>query len=103
VIGPQEGAREKEAQLVALFLLPALAIYVVFLVAGHRRARDERHDWDGLSGDFAFVGLDNFRRIITDDPIFRQTSQQRQVHPDRTRGADGVSLLLALMSSEHEG
>jgi len=33
VIRAREGAREKEAQLVApLFLLPALAIYVVFLV-----------------------------------------------------------------------
>lgn len=82
-----------------LFLLPALVIYVVFLAAPAAAALAMSvTDWDGLSGDFSFVGLENFRRLATDDPIFRQTfSNNVKFTLTVLIGQTVLSLLLALM------
>ena len=55
-----------------LFMLPALLLYLGFLVypvvssLGLSLLR-----WDGLSADRAFVGFGNYREILFDDPVAR--------------------------------
>jgi raffinose/stachyose/melibiose transport system permease protein len=54
-----------------LFLLPALALYGVFVLYPIvQSARYSLYDWNGLEPLDNFVGLDNFRRAFH-DPIFR--------------------------------
>ena len=93
------GKRRRRNWSLLLFLLPALAVYVVFLVVPAVAALAlSVTDWDGLSGDFTFVGLENFRRIATDDPIFRQTfSNNVKFTLTVLIGQTVLSLLLALM------
>lgn len=57
----------------ALFLLPGLVLYLVFLVIPTVGALFmSLTDWNGVSNDFNFVGLSNYRDIAT-DPIFRES------------------------------
>jgi raffinose/stachyose/melibiose transport system permease protein len=55
----------------AILLAPALVIYLIFAVLP---TLDVFHlsvmRWDGLSPDKQFVGLDNYRAIFTEDPVF---------------------------------
>jgi raffinose/stachyose/melibiose transport system permease protein len=68
--GWRERMREPRAQA-TLLLAPALVIYLVFAVLP---TLDVFHlsvmRWDGLSPDKHFVGLDNYRSIFTEDPVF---------------------------------
>jgi raffinose/stachyose/melibiose transport system permease protein len=53
-----------------LFLAPALAIYLVFLVYPIADSLwVSLHDWDGLSPSWTFVGLDNYQRLLFEDPV----------------------------------
>jgi len=52
-------------------ILPALALYAVFVLSPYAQAFYlALTDWTGVSGEVDFVGLDNFRRLV-DDPLFR--------------------------------
>ncbi|MFV2114730.1 carbohydrate ABC transporter permease [Micromonospora sp. LOL_025] len=52
-------------------ILPALALYAVFVLSPYAQAFYlALTDWTGVSGEVGFVGLDNFRRLA-DDPLFR--------------------------------
>jgi raffinose/stachyose/melibiose transport system permease protein len=54
-----------------LFLLPALALYGVFVLYPIvQSARYSFYDWNGLEPLDNFIGLDNFRRAFR-DPVFR--------------------------------
>lgn len=55
-----------------LFLAPALLWYLAFLVYPmYQSLVISLMDWDGLSADMRFVGLDNYRRIFFEDEIAR--------------------------------
>ena len=66
----RERLRTPRVQAV-LLLGPALVIYLLFAVVP---TLDVFHlsvmRWDGLSPDKQFVGLDNYRAIFTEDPVF---------------------------------
>jgi raffinose/stachyose/melibiose transport system permease protein len=55
-----------------LFLAPALIWYIIFLVYPmYQSLVISFMDWDGLSADIRFVGLDNYRRIFFEDDTAR--------------------------------
>jgi len=63
-------SRERLATI-ALFLVPALALYVVFVLLPIGQAmRFSLFDWNGLQPLDDFVGLDNYARALR-DPIFQ--------------------------------
>ena len=50
-----------------LFLLPALTIYIVFAIYPTYSVLEYSFtDWDGISPDRTFVGLDNYQRLFSD-------------------------------------
>jgi raffinose/stachyose/melibiose transport system permease protein len=56
---------------VGLFLLPALAVYGIFVLLPIAQAAIySLFDWNGLTPLTDFVGLDNYARAL-DDPVFR--------------------------------
>ncbi|PKO19010.1 MAG: sugar ABC transporter permease [Chloroflexi bacterium HGW-Chloroflexi-10] len=59
--------RLKDAILIALFLLPALILFLLFVVYPiFRSIYFSMFDWNGLGPATDFVGLDNFKTILTD-------------------------------------
>ena len=55
---------------IVLFLLPALALYAVFVVYPIVQSlRYSLYDWNGLEPLDDFIGLDNFRRAFSDEPF----------------------------------
>jgi raffinose/stachyose/melibiose transport system permease protein len=59
--------------MLVLFLLPALALYAVFLLYPiFQSARYSLYDWNGLEPLTKFVGLDNFREALG-NAAFRQS------------------------------
>jgi N-acetylglucosamine transport system permease protein len=51
----------------AVFLIPPLLLYGIFVVSPYAQAfQISATDWGGLSPDFEYVGLDNFRRLVDD-------------------------------------
>lgn len=54
--------------LLAAFLLPALGLYGYFVISPYVQAFViSATDWRGFSGDFNWVGLDNFKRLLADE------------------------------------
>jgi N-acetylglucosamine transport system permease protein len=52
---------------IATFLIPPLLLYGVFVVSPYAQAfQISGTDWSGLSPEYDFVGLDNFRRLVGD-------------------------------------
>ncbi|MEU4221773.1 sugar ABC transporter permease [Actinoplanes sp. NPDC026623] len=52
---------------IATFLIPPLLLYGVFVVSPYAQAfQIAGTDWSGLSPEYDFVGLDNFRRLAGD-------------------------------------
>ncbi len=52
------------------FAVPAGALYLwLVAVPAVQALRYSVTDWDGMSATFSWVGLDNYRRLIADDPI----------------------------------
>jgi len=57
---------------IALFLAPAFALFLVFLVYPiFRSLYFSLFNWNGLGPAVDFVGLDNFRQILTDNIFLR--------------------------------
>ncbi len=55
-----------------LFVLPALAVYGVFLLYPlAQTAVMSLWRWDGLTPDYAWVGLDNYVRLVQDPTVWR--------------------------------
>ncbi|RJS45919.1 carbohydrate ABC transporter permease [Nocardioides cavernaquae] len=55
---------------VLVFLAPALLVYGLAVLAPIIQSLIlSFYEWDGIT-DRSFVGLDNYRRMLTDDPIF---------------------------------
>ena len=71
----------RRAQLTPwLFLLPALALYVVFLLYPMVSSLYiSSTDWDGLSDSWNFVGLDNYQDIFFGDDISRRALRNNVV------------------------
>ena len=71
----------RRAQLTPwLFLLPALALYVVFLLYPMVSSLYiSSTDWDGLSDNWNFVGLDNYQDIFFGDDISRRALQNNVI------------------------
>lgn len=65
--------RSKRASMsLILFVLPAFALYVVFLVIPMiQGSYFSFTNWDGLNKSYSFVGLRNFIEAIRDDANFR--------------------------------
>lgn len=54
--------------LLAAFLLPALGLYVYFVISPYAQAFViSTTDWHGLSNEFNWVGLDNFKKLFKDE------------------------------------
>jgi len=84
----------------ALFLLPALFVYGLFLaVPAIAALAMSVTDWRGpAGGDPSFVGLRNFTRLATDDPIFSRAFGNNVKFTLTVLVAQTLlSLLLALM------
>ncbi len=65
--------RARQRQEGLLFILPALLLFAVFVVYPIVYiGRASLLDWDGISAG-TWVGLDNYARLLTDDPVFRKT------------------------------
>src|SRR5688500_386764 len=69
-VGVRVPARARAWLTAYLFLLPALSIYVVFLVDPIVDSLwVSLQEWDGLSPTWTFVGLANYRRLFFEDPV----------------------------------
>jgi raffinose/stachyose/melibiose transport system permease protein len=74
-VGPPVAARRvgsawRKRSTIVLFLLPAIALYVLFvLVPIVQGAYYSGFDWNGLAPLTDFVGLDNYREALA-DPVF---------------------------------
>ncbi|WP_017378836.1 carbohydrate ABC transporter permease [Paenisporosarcina sp. TG-14] len=63
----------KPSKWLFLFLIPGLILYVTFFIFPTLSAIFYSvTDWDGLTPDFNFVGIDNFVNIFTNDFIFQK-------------------------------
>lgn len=68
---PRRRLRRRRAVQLLAFAAPGLLVYVVFLVLPTAAALFMSvTDWNGVSNEYGFVGLDNYRRLAG-DPIFR--------------------------------
>lgn len=57
-----------------LFLLPGLALYLLFFMLPTVGALSMSFtNWDGVSNEFQFVGLENYKTLATNAPIFHKT------------------------------
>jgi raffinose/stachyose/melibiose transport system permease protein len=57
----------QDSLTIVLFLLPAIVLFLVFLIYPIlRSAYYSTFDWNGLKPAVDFVGLDNYKRILTD-------------------------------------
>jgi raffinose/stachyose/melibiose transport system permease protein len=94
-----KGPRRRLNWALALFVLPGLVVYLAFLALPTLAAFAlSLTDWSGVSYTFNFVGLDNYTRLATDDPIFRQTiGNNAKFTLTVLICQTGLSLLLALM------
>lgn len=55
----------------SFFLLPGVVLYTIFFFFPTMSALGLSFtDWNGLSHSYNFVGLDNYKRMFTNDPIF---------------------------------
>lgn len=64
---------------IAVFLLPAVALYLTFVVYPIiQSVRYSVYEWNGLSPLNNFVGLDNFRRAFSDE-LFRDAMQHNGI------------------------
>jgi raffinose/stachyose/melibiose transport system permease protein len=59
--------KKQDSLTIALFLLPAIVLFLVFLVYPIIRSMYfSTFDWNGLGPAVDFIGLDNYKRILTD-------------------------------------
>ncbi|MFG1920595.1 carbohydrate ABC transporter permease [Cryptosporangium sp. NPDC048952] len=89
--------KKRQGSRLWLFLVPALALYAfVVLVPSGRGAMLAFTDWDGLSPDRAWIGLDNFTAIFDDADARSAVWQTLLVAVAITIIQNAVGLLLAL-------
>ncbi|MDA8228313.1 MAG: sugar ABC transporter permease [Desulfitobacterium hafniense] len=63
----------KSRRILYLFLLPALALYIMFFVIPTVAALGLSFtDWNGISSNIPFVGLDNYKELLKDN-IFHKS------------------------------
>jgi len=63
--------RHGRIPLLLTFLLPPLALYGYFVLSPYAQAfLVATTNWGGLSPDYEFVGLDNFRRLLSDKYVW---------------------------------
>lgn len=64
-------SKRERLTAICTFLLPAMVIYAVFFLYPIAQAfYISLFRWSGLSQNREFVGIDNFHRLFTDDPVF---------------------------------
>jgi raffinose/stachyose/melibiose transport system permease protein len=69
---PRSPRKVQDNLTIALFLAPAFALFLVFLVYPiFRSLYYSLFNWNGLGPAVDFVGLDNFRQILTDTIFLR--------------------------------
>jgi ABC-type sugar transport system permease subunit len=88
---------DRKAMTGYAFILPALILLVVFALGPFLfTIWVSLHEWNMLTpvGDMPWVGLDNYKYLFQDDPLFRETLRNTIVF---ALGNVGVSLLLALL------
>ena len=65
---------------IVVFLLPALALYLTFVVYPIvQSTRYSLYDWNGLEPLTDFIGIDNFRRAFSDE-LFRDAIKHNGDH-----------------------
>src|SRR5690606_17648228 len=68
---PRSRRARRTWAVAVLFLLPALALYALFVLFPIvQAARFSFYDWNGLEAMDQFVGLANYQRALA-DPVFR--------------------------------
>jgi multiple sugar transport system permease protein len=68
-----QGLRERHGGTIDgyLFILPFLVVYLLVLVIPLLQGIwISLHDWQLLRGEVSFLGIDNYARMLTDDPRF---------------------------------
>jgi raffinose/stachyose/melibiose transport system permease protein len=73
-LGRVSGAsrRLQDTLLIALFLLPALILFLLFVIYPiFRSIYFSLYDWNGLGPAVDFVGLQNFKNILTDQVFLK--------------------------------
>ncbi len=71
--------RHGQGRFVAGFLVVPLALYAIFVLSPFAQAFFySLTDWTGVSPEYSFVGLQNFRTLL-DDSVFRQALQNNIV------------------------
>ena len=64
--------RLQDTLLIALFLLPALILFLLFVIYPiFRSIYFSLFDWNGLGPAVDFVGLENFKNILTDQVFLK--------------------------------
>lgn len=64
----------KQSKFLFLFLVPGLILYLIFFVFPTLSALFYSFtDWDGLTPAYNFVGLENYKDILTNDIIFKKS------------------------------
>lgn len=96
--GARSGSRRVNPMLY-LFPLPALVLYVVFFVIPTLQTfQYSVTNWDGYSGEYDVVGLNNFTRAITADALFTNALVNNlKFMGVVVLGQTGISLLLAVL------
>ncbi len=70
---PVRRRRRRPDPVLLAFLLPAAVVYLWFVLWPTLQAfQYSLTDWDGLSADFSWVGLDNYQNLATNDSVFRK-------------------------------
>lgn len=63
--------RKKESYIMFSFLIPALLLFSLTVVYPFLRGIGySLTDWDGISPDYRFVGLKNYRKVFLDPSVF---------------------------------
>lgn len=78
-IAARRGRGRRRALTIAGFILPALVVYVLFVLYPIAQATYySAFDWNGLGPLEDFVGVDNYRRLLS-DAVFRKALQHNLI------------------------
>ncbi len=73
-IGELPSWRKQEMQTAYLFILPALVVYLVFvMIPVVQSMYISLFDWNGLSAEMEWTGLGNYVSMFTEDKVFQQS------------------------------
>lgn len=93
---PRHPVSRRAHYKLAWFLLPALAFYsFVVIYPSLRGAALSFTDWDGLSRDINFIGLDQYRRILRDSAALAGIRNTLVLAIAYTIFQNGIGLVLA--------